>query len=358
MRKKFFYKERMVLKKRAAAIMKVTIIFATIALLIAPQPIFAETQPSPLDDSSISLLSSPKVAVEQTSLANVKVLGSESLTGNLDSNTKKLILNYSGKGLLTLGLLEHPYIIFQMPTEFSSLLQNPTFINGIVAKYDVPIISLLGINLGRDSGTFSTINVDATTNTISVDYHNLLSLKLLSSSTYNFTLEINLESLPASTDGVYTFLASTRNAVIDLSVLAERPSPFTIQVPIVKPAPEVATNQNISNANSDVKAVPEVDLNTITNTEEVVESEVEPFEDSALNQEVEVEVDSGSDKEVAVVADSKNDKDVAISDDANLVPSRNKLPETATDLMGIALIGFLTILLGLATRFFNDQRRY
>ncbi len=358
MRKGFFYKERMVLKKRAAAIMKVTIIFATIALLIAPQQIFAETQPSPspLDDSSISLLSSPQVAVEQTSLANVTVLGSESLTGHLGPNTQKLTLNYSGKGLLTLGFLEHPYIIFQMPIEFSSLLQNQSFINGIVAKYDVPIISLLGINLGRDSGTFSTIYVDSSTNTISMDYHNLLSLNLLSSSTYNFTLEIDLDSLPASTDGVYTFLASSRNAVIDLSVLEERPSPFTIQVPIVKPAPEVPINQNISNANSNLEAVPEVDLNTITNTEEVVESEVEPFEASAVNPEV--KADSEAEKDVTVEADSKKDKDVALSDDANLVSSRNKLPETATDLLGIALIGFLTILLGLATRVFNNQRSF
>ncbi|WP_147533591.1 hypothetical protein [Bacillus marasmi] len=172
-------------------------------------------------------------------LVNTTLLTNQILTGtpsSLDSFSKKITLNYSGEGVLDLGVLEDIKVVFKMPDEFASLLKDPNFKKSLTASYDVPTISVLGLDLLKSKGSFSAdqIHIDAATNSVYMNYSDLLRLTLLPQSIYNFTLEIALDKLPCAVDNEYTFNAYTSNAFIDVSVLESQAAALSVPVKFSK----------------------------------------------------------------------------------------------------------------------------
>lgn len=168
-------------------------------------------------------------------LVNTTLLTNQKLTGtptSLDSKSKKITLNYSGEGVLDLGLVEDIKVVFKMPEEFASLLKDPNFKKSLKASYDVPLVEVLGIKLLDNKGSFTAdqIHIDTATNSVYMNYSDLLRLTLLPQAIYNFTLEIDLDKLPCAVDNEYTFNAYTSNAFIDVSVLESQAAALNVPV--------------------------------------------------------------------------------------------------------------------------------
>lgn len=168
-------------------------------------------------------------------LVNTTLLTNQKLTGtpsSLNSKSKKITLNYSGEGVLDLGVLEDIKVVFKMPDEFSSLLKDPKFKESLSASYDVPLVEVLGIRLLERKGSFTSeqIHIDTATNSVYMNYSDLLRLELLPKSVYNFKLEISLDELPCALDNEYTFNAYTSNAFIDVSVLESQAAALNVPV--------------------------------------------------------------------------------------------------------------------------------
>ncbi|NMD69710.1 hypothetical protein HHO41_05370 [Bacillus sp. DNRA2] len=172
-------------------------------------------------------------------VVNATLLTNQKLTGtptSLDSKSKKITLNYSGEGALDLGVLENIKVVFKMPDEFASLLKDPNFKKSLSASYDVPLVEVLGIRLLDRKGSFTEdqIHIDTATNSVYMNYADLLRLELLPKSVYNFKLEIALDKLPCATDNEYTFNAYTSNAFIDVSVLESQAAALNVPVTFPK----------------------------------------------------------------------------------------------------------------------------
>jgi hypothetical protein len=157
--------------------------------------------------------------------ANVDIMKNESLSAKLektDAKKYKLFLDYTGTRAVGLSLQGKTYVYFNMPEEFTSLLANQNFKKSITATYNVPVVGLSGQGQ-YNSGSFSdsNITIDTATNSIVLEYNSSLSLALNDAS--KFSLAIDLDSLPASTDKVYTFysMATDKNA-ISLSLLESK----------------------------------------------------------------------------------------------------------------------------------------
>jgi hypothetical protein len=192
-------------------------------------------------------------------LVNATLLTNQKLTGtptSLDSKSKKITLNYSADGALDLGLFENVKVVFKMPDEFAGLVKDPNFKKALTASYDVPVINALGIDLLKSKGSFTAdqIHVDAATNSVYMNYTDVLRLSLLPnlllpSSHYNFSLEIALDKLPCAADNEYTFNAYTSNAFIDVSVLESQAAALKVPVEFAKGAC-TGNNDNDDNGNA------------------------------------------------------------------------------------------------------------
>lgn len=147
--------------------------------------------------AGVSLLNNTNLEAEQTTLAN----GMERIT-----------LTYSGRGLLNLDLLASSHTIFRLPPEIMDHISP----ENISATYNVP--GLLGIIRNRGEFSPDQIHLDKGLNQVSMDFFNLLSLSILAS--YTFTLSMDLEEVPPTQSGDYTFYAHARSQLVDLSLLS------------------------------------------------------------------------------------------------------------------------------------------
>jgi hypothetical protein len=165
---------------------------------------------------------------------NVNLMAKEILTGSLHKSSGdkyKLYLNYSGTPAVGVKLLSKTYVFFHMPEEFTSLLASDDFKKSVKASYTVPVIGSSGpsaVNAGRFAD--SAIKIDTATNSIVLEHSDSLSLSLSSAS--HFSIEIDLEKLPASKDKVYSFVSTAydKNA-IKLDLLETKGARADVEVP-------------------------------------------------------------------------------------------------------------------------------
>ncbi|MBU8914622.1 hypothetical protein BGM25_00990 [Bacillus sp. FJAT-29953] len=158
---------------------------------------------------------------DSSGVLNANIMTNEALGARLQEQSSgkyKLFLEYSGTATLAVTLLSKTYVYFEMPEEFRSLMATNDFKKEIKATYSVPILGSPGPSSMND-GAFadSAIKINTDTNTIRLTYSGQISLALQSAS--KFSLEINLDSLPSSSDKVYTFYSTAydKNAIkVDL----------------------------------------------------------------------------------------------------------------------------------------------
>ncbi|WP_423799553.1 hypothetical protein [Neobacillus sp. SAB-20_R2A] len=171
---------------------------------------------------------------DSSGLLNANIMTNEALGARLQEQSSgkyKLFLEYSGVPTLAVTLLSKTYVYFEMPEEFKSLMASKDFKKAIKATYSVPILGSPGPS-AMNSGAFadSAIKINTDTNTIMLTYSGQISLALQSAS--KFSLEINLDSLPASSDKVYTFYSTAydKNA-IKVDLLEDKGARADVDVP-------------------------------------------------------------------------------------------------------------------------------
>lgn len=168
-------------------------------------------------------------AASRSGAADIGLLSNTQLNAAYDG--ERIILEYSGRGLLSLGVLTSTYSIFQLPPEIAEAADP----DAMVARYDVPAVSII-IPIIRNRGTFDTTAMDG--NSVYMDFYNLLSLNILSTQTFRFTLEIPLDELPPSESGVYTFHSQATSQLVDLSILSgEDVATATLEAPVKPESP-------------------------------------------------------------------------------------------------------------------------
>src|SRR5690625_4650341 len=113
----------------------------------------------------------------------------------IDNNAHQIKLQLSGKALLDLSLLGSMYVIFQLPEEIMSVIQEDT----LQVDYDVPGVSVL-IPIIRNRGTYTGEDIIISGNQIYVNFTDIIGLNLLSIEDYFFTLTFHIDYLPPSSN--------------------------------------------------------------------------------------------------------------------------------------------------------------
>lgn len=171
---------------------------------------------------------------DSSGLLNASIMTNEALGARLQEQSSgkyKLFLEYSGTPTLAVTLLSKTYIYFDMPEEFKSLMASKDFKKAIKATYSVPILGSPGPS-AMNNGAFadSDIKINPDSNTIRLTYNGQISLALQSAS--KFSLEINFDSLPASSDKVYTFYSTAYHKnVIKVDLLEDKGARADVDVP-------------------------------------------------------------------------------------------------------------------------------
>ncbi len=261
-------------------------------------------------------------------LVNATVISNQKLTGSpskLDSKSKKITLNYSADATLNLDVLGDLKVVFKMPEEFKDLLKDPNFKKSLTASYNAPGLTVLGIPLLESKGTFAAneIHVDTATNSVYMNYKDLLSIAVLSPTAFNFQLEIALDKLPCAADNEYTFNAYTSNAFIDVAVLESQAASLHVPVEFAKGAcPGGNGNGDNGTGNND----------------------------NGNNGGGSNDGNGTSDQP------NKSGGNLDAKSDSVVGGLGNILPITGTNLGNIALVGLLTLLLGLAIKYIGFKK--
>ena len=123
--------------------------FVLIGSLIDVEAVKSQAADSPESDQNI---------MQTAGLLDLKLLSDTKMDAThskLPDGRHKIILNYSGWGVLDVSLLGSTMLIFQLPPEIVNA------INGeIVATYDVPAITALGVDVIRKIGNFENNEID------------------------------------------------------------------------------------------------------------------------------------------------------------------------------------------------------
>jgi hypothetical protein len=192
-----------------------------------------------VESQALSSSESDQNMIQTSGLLGVTLLSDTNLDAahsKLPDGRHKIILNYSGWGALDVSLLGSTFMIFQLPPEIANAMNGE-----IVATYDVPEITALGVDVKRKTGDFG--NIELTGNQVILDFKSLISLNLLSRSIYKFSVEITMDDLPFPTTeaGKFTFYGEATKQLIDLSILSDTtPAKATISynniaAPVVSP---------------------------------------------------------------------------------------------------------------------------
>ena len=123
--------------------------FVLIGSLIDVEAVKSQAADSPENDQSI---------MQTAGLLDLKLLSDTKMDAThskLPDGRHKIILNYSGTGALNVKVLETTFMIFQLPPEIVSAISGD-----IVATYDVPEITALGVDVKRKIGNFENIKRD------------------------------------------------------------------------------------------------------------------------------------------------------------------------------------------------------
>lgn len=196
---------------------------------------FTENEPLIIEDFSDDVIKETEQVQQQemtvatSGLVDVGVLTNTSLSASSAHTaacTKTVTLNYEGKSTLNAGVLENAYIIFSLPEELVDLADR----GNMTASYDVPRISLLGIELGRNQGNFSNEEIMMNGRQVFINVQSLLTLAV--DSTYKFQLNFTIDAFPSSSDlAEYLFHAQVTTQVVDISVLEDDVARTFLSVP-------------------------------------------------------------------------------------------------------------------------------
>lgn len=169
-------------------------------------------------------------------LADIKLLNNSALTASktpLSNGRQRITLTYTGSGVLNLSLLSSTYIIFNLPPELRAVLPQAE----LSATYDVPALGIL-VPILRNRGSFDRDEILISGNQVYMNFRTLLSLNLLTSSNYIFTLNLTLPNLPPTPSGQYVFRAESTSELVDLSLISGNAATATLAAPQL-PAPPV-----------------------------------------------------------------------------------------------------------------------
>lgn len=148
----------------------------------------------------------------QQGLIDVGLLTDVELTANhtIENGQDHISLKLTGQAVLTLGVLQSTYVIFQLPPEITNVVKEES----LEATYDVP--RLLGI--GRRTGEFSKSDIKVDGNQIYINFKEILALSI--GGRYEFTLDFDINTLPSSYEENYTFYGQTTSQIIiDISLI-------------------------------------------------------------------------------------------------------------------------------------------
>ena len=161
--------------------------------------------------------------VEASGVAGISLLDNLTLNG---SYADRVTLTATGSGVLNLNLLKDRYVIFKVPISLMPYVNQAS----LTGTYDVPSISLLGIEIGRRSGALARDDflIDTASGQIIFNANELLSVSLLSSSTYRFTISFTLSSLPLGHPQQYTFFSHMTNEIVDIELLSDGSDSWTL----------------------------------------------------------------------------------------------------------------------------------
>lgn len=164
-----------------------------------------------------------KNEVEASGVAGISLLDNLTLNG---SYADRVTLTATGSGVLNLNLLKDRYVIFKVPIRLMPYVNQAS----LTGSYDVPSISLLGIEIGRRSGTLTRDDflIDVASGQIIFNANELLSVSLLSNSTYRFTISFTLSSLPVGHPQQYTFFSHMTNEIVDIELLSDGSDSWTL----------------------------------------------------------------------------------------------------------------------------------
>lgn len=180
-----------------------------------------------LEGKEFNQSQSENSSVSPMSVINASLFNNGQLSADyvMTDGQYAITLEFSANGLLNLSLLQQTRIVYQVPAAFAGK------ITGMSGTYDVPALGLFGIVIpNRGSFSQNQINYDEAIHSIYMDFRQLLSLGLLSSYTYRFTLTMHLDSLPVVQDGVYNFRSTATSGLIDLSLNSGHMGEASLQV--------------------------------------------------------------------------------------------------------------------------------
>ncbi|WP_416827946.1 Ig-like domain-containing protein [Ectobacillus polymachus] len=172
-------------------------------------------------------------------LANVGILGNQTLNGSYDPSTGNLSLKISGGTLLSLGALDSQSFIYQLPEELKFILDDPRFKQN--ARIDFEESWLLGSTSDTIDGSSLTLN--SADGTVTGVRNSVLDLSLLATVTVTLMIKLSaldVAKLPPSPDGILEFYGlASKEALIDLSVLVSEGSKYDMRTDVLPPPPTV-----------------------------------------------------------------------------------------------------------------------
>ncbi|TCI22588.1 hypothetical protein [Exiguobacterium sp. SL-9] len=160
----------------------------------------------------------PKAKVETNGVVGLSLLSDIQLEGEFDGDNQ-IKLRVIGDGVLNLNLLKERYVLFKLPDSLFPYIEEASF-NG---TYDVPNISLTGLEIGRNRGAIATEQwiIDRERKQLVFQANQLLSLSLLSDSTYTFELNFRVDGFPLITPQRYNFYGHLTNDLVDIRALSD-----------------------------------------------------------------------------------------------------------------------------------------
>lgn len=200
-----------------------------------------------------SNMNSQREVISTMSLLEVKLIENTELEAYMDiSDEGKYIitLEYKATPLLELNLGKDQNIVFQLPDEIMNMISNTDTItvDSLNIHYKVPLIGVLGIVI-YDEG-------DIKQDEISMDDHKIWASQSLASilnigSSYEYTLTLTLDELPATENGQYQFYSELVDGQADLLSLNlasdsgfasnTLPAPKIPNAPIIEPIYDSST---------------------------------------------------------------------------------------------------------------------
>ena len=168
-----------------------------------------------------------------TRILDISLLSNATLNGEIIGSGEKyrLKLTYKADTVLSLGVLSNIYTYFQLPLDIP--IEDVRIIE---ANYNAPRIG----ELWRNRGSFSKDNIvkDYSNNAIYTKYSNSISIAL--ASYYIFDLTVELDELPATSDGQYVFQSAGTSGLIDLSILSNDLASLTLNAPVLPQTPSIS----------------------------------------------------------------------------------------------------------------------